>query len=96
MTTQPIDVRHAPEHNRFEVRLGDDLAELVYEQRPGTIAFLHTLVPDAFEGRGVGGALAKAGLDYAKAEELAVVPACSFVRAYIKRHPEYQPLVRQG
>jgi hypothetical protein len=95
-TSAAVDVVHNPAESRFEVRLGDDLAELDYRQDQNTITFLHTGVPDAFEGRGVGGALAKAGLEYAKAEKLAVVPRCAFVKGYIERHPEYQPLVRQS
>ena len=58
--------------------------------------FTHTGVPTALEGRGIGSALAKAGLEYAQAEGLAVVPLCSFIRAYIDRKPEYQPLVRKS
>ncbi len=95
-TPAPVDVVHNTAESRFEVRLGDDVAELAYQRGEQAIAFLHTGVPKAFEGQGVGGALAKAGLEYAKAEHLSVVPHCAFVKAYIERHPEYQPLVRRG
>jgi len=54
---------------------------------------LHTEVPPEHEGQGYGGALAKAALDYARAEKLRVIPTCPFVRAYVKRHPEYAALV---
>ncbi|MFP5504097.1 MAG: GNAT family N-acetyltransferase, partial [Candidatus Sericytochromatia bacterium] len=44
-------------------------------------------------GRGVGSQLAKAGLECARAEGLEVEPVCSFIAGYIRKHPEYRPLV---
>lgn len=87
-------VVHVPERNRFEARLSEEAAVLTYELRPGVIVFLHTVVPEAFEGRGVGGALARTGLDYAREQGLAVVPNCPFVKAWIERHPDYADLVQ--
>jgi predicted GNAT family acetyltransferase len=57
------------------------------------IVFTHTGVPESMEGTGVGSALAKSALDYAQDNHLLVLPLCPFIRSYIERHPEYQPLV---
>ena len=67
---------------------------LTYNQQGDTIYFIHTEVPPALEGKGVGGELAKAGLDYARANNLKVVARCPFVASYVKRHPEYGDLVQ--
>lgn len=91
--SMPAVVHDDAEH-RFEIRAGGQLAQLVYERRGGEIALVHTEVPPALEGGGYGGALAKAALEYARAEHLRVVPACPFVAAYIRRHPQYQELTR--
>jgi predicted GNAT family acetyltransferase len=32
-------------------------------------------------------------LDYARTQGLQVVPLCSFIAGYIRKHPEYQDLV---
>ena len=45
------------------------------------------------EGQGIGGTLARAALDFARAEKLKVVPMCQFIAAFIKRHHEYRDLV---
>lgn len=90
-----VPVRDNPAESRFEAQVGDDLAIAQYVRRPGQIAFTHTVVPTALEGRGIGSRLVRAALDHAKAEGLAVVPSCQFVAAYIRRHPEYQTLVAQ-
>lgn len=72
---------------------GDDKAILQYDLSPSRIAFLHTEVPESFRGPGIAGALARAGLEFAREQKLGVVPYCPFVRSYIKRHPEYEALV---
>lgn len=87
-------VRHHSEESRFEVTLDGQTAELTYRRVGDRIIFTHTGVPTVLEGKGVGSALARAGLEYAKAEGLNVRPLCPFVAAYIARHPEYRKLVR--
>jgi predicted GNAT family acetyltransferase len=89
----PEDVIRNEAENRFEVELNGALAQTQYVHRGRKILFTHTEVPPAFEGQGVGNALARAALDYAKREGLRVVPLCPFIAAFIKRHKEYQSLV---
>jgi uncharacterized protein len=98
MSSQPVTVTHEPEKHRFVAVHEGQTAELTYRggNSSGQIVFLHTSVPAALEGRGIGSALAKTGLEYARANHLEVVPLCSFVRGYIERKPEYQPLVHRS
>jgi uncharacterized protein len=86
-------VRHNTELDRFELSLHGETAVLEYRETPQTIAFLHTIVPEKIERQGIGSLLAKAGLDYAREKQLRVQPDCTFVAAYIERHPEYQDLL---
>jgi uncharacterized protein len=88
-----LDIQHVP-GERFEVEMeGGAKALLQYHRSRERMVFLHTEVPQAFAGMGVGGKLAKAGLDFARAEGLKVVPRCPYIAAYIEKHPEYQDLV---
>jgi len=83
-----------PEQNQFEGRLdGRVVAHSEYELAPGVITFLHTEVDPAFEGRGIGGALASDALDDVRARGLRVVARCPFIAAYIRRHREYRDLL---
>lgn len=82
------------DENRYELRLGEDVAVVDYRLVGKTILFWHTGVPDAFAGMGVGGRLAKFALDDAVARGLRIEAQCPFIAAYIKRHPEYQPHTR--
>ena len=81
--------------HRFELEAEGHTAVSEYHRRNGTIVFTHTEVPLQLEGKGIGNALAKSALDYARSEGLRVVPRCRFIAAFIKRHPEYQDLVEQ-
>ncbi len=53
----------------------------------------HTVVDDAYEGRGFGSALARGVLDDIRDRGRRVVPVCPFVAAYVRRHPEYADVV---
>ena len=88
-----IEVVNNPAAGRFEVRIDGALALAEYYVRGRTITFTHTEVPPGLEGRGIGNALARTALEHARAEGLRVVPLCRFIAAFIRRHPEYQPLV---
>jgi predicted GNAT family acetyltransferase len=87
----------SPVHNtdaaRFEIERNGHLAVLEYEFQGGKMLFMHTGVPSALERQGIGSRLARAGLDYARTQGLQVVPLCSFIAGYIRKHPEYQDLV---
>ena len=88
-----IEVAHNPVAARFEARVGGGLARADYRLADGRMVIYHTEVPVAYEGRGIAARIVRAALEHARAEGLKVVPACSYVRAYLRRHPEYQPLV---
>jgi predicted GNAT family acetyltransferase len=94
--SEPITVVNNEAEHRFEARLGEDVAFTEYRLHDGTITLPHTVVPEAFSGRGVGGQLATAALGYAREQGLEVIPLCSFIAAYITKHPEWHDLVQAG
>jgi hypothetical protein len=86
-------VTHDPGRSRFEYRAGSSVAELVYRRRGERMVLVHTGVPEALEGGGVGGLLVRAAVGYAAGEGLTVVPACPFARDWLDRHPDVAALV---
>jgi predicted GNAT family acetyltransferase len=92
--SEQVAVVDNPGESRFEARTPEGLALLTYERREGRLFLLHTEVPDALEGRGVGSQLVRTALDQARTEGARVVPYCAFVQAYLQRHPEYRELVQ--
>lgn len=88
-----VEVINNQDLGRFEAHLGDAVAFTEYRLQPDGILFPHTEVPAAFEGRGVGGALVRAGMAFAREKGLLVKPECPFVAGYLRRHHEYDDLV---
>jgi len=82
-----------PAKNRFEYEVEGRTAFVDYRRSPGVVALTHAEVPTELEGRGVGSFLVRGTLDLIRATGDKVVPACSFVAAFIRRNPEYQDLV---
>jgi predicted GNAT family acetyltransferase len=94
MAENTIVVENNSPAQRYEALVDGHRSTLQYRLEGDQITYLHTEVPAALEGRGIGSALARAALEDARDRNLTVVPRCPFVREYIRRHPEYEPLVQ--
>jgi predicted GNAT family acetyltransferase len=81
-------VTHNEARGQFEIVLGDQKAVLQYRRTENSITLIHTEVPQASRGRGLGNQLIRAALDFAQFNQLKVVPVCPFVKAYLQKHPE--------
>ncbi len=97
MDDAPLEIRHNPSESRFEASVGgaeDTRAVLVY--RPvgdQVLDYASTRVPPAARGKGIAGKLVRYALDWARAEGYRIIPSCSYVEAWLARHPDYQDLV---
>ena len=89
----PKDLRAGPAEGRYAYPVEGGVAIADYIRRGDTLLVTHTEVPTALRGGGVGAKLVKALLDDVRAQGLKVVPLCSFVAAYIRRHPEMRDLL---
>ena len=88
MQTDHIAVIHNMDKHRFEITIDSFTAELNYRLYDDGIIFTHTGVPSPLEGRGLGRLLVKAGLQYARENNLKVQSLCWFVDKYMERHPD--------
>ena len=82
------DVQDDPGAGRFELTVDGHHAELVYVRSEGRLELVHTRVPDALGGRGLGGTLVRAALAVAERDGLAIVPTCPFARGWLEGHPD--------
>ena len=94
-TRGPVDVVYDAEATRFVAVLDGASSDafLDVDERDDHWALIHTEVPDALGGRGIGSALVRAALEHARAEGVRVNPRCSFVAGWLRRHPDHQDLV---
>ena len=84
-----MTVRHNEAEHRYELDTDHGLAIAVYREQGGRAIFTHAEVPPQEEGKGIASRLVRAALDDTRSRGLKIVPACSFVVAYVRRHPEY-------
>jgi len=89
----PLNIVHKPEICRFEVIVDGFHCEVDYLLDGHIVRMTHTGVPPQLEGRGIAAALVKTALTWVRARGYKVDPICSYVRIYIKRHPDWQDLV---
>lgn len=92
-----IELTDNTERHRFELRMGQEVAAFSeYNALKDALLFTHTEVAPAFEGKGLGGRLITFALDEVRKRGLHVIPACPFVAAFIRKHPEYLDLVTEA
>ncbi len=84
-----MDVKHNAAMSRYELPSAHGVAIAVYRQQGNVRVFTHTEVPQPDEGRGIGSRLVRAALDDTRRQGFGIVPACSFVADFVRRHPKY-------
>ena len=75
-------------HNRFDLGPGGESGELVYRLDGNRLVLIHTEVPEALRGRGLGGRLVRAAVDRAATESMTLVPLCPYAREWLISHPD--------
>ena len=88
-----IDIRHNAAAKRFEATIDRLLCRCDYRMHGNTMMLVHTEVAPQLEGRGYASMLVRAAFDHARDNGLDVLPVCSFVSAWARRHPEFDALL---
>lgn len=87
------DVVDDTEKHQFEISLDGEVAFAEYRLAEGVIILPHTVVPEAFEGKGIASRLARYAMQYARDHALKIIPVCPFMAGYMAKHPETHDLV---
>lgn len=88
-----ITIDHDAGLGRFSAVVHGHLCACDYRLRDGVMAITHTEVARELEGQGIAAELVRAALAHARENGLKVRPLCSYVQAYMRRHPEVQSLL---
>ena len=86
-------VVHNAEKSRFELVVDGQTVFAEYRIAGGLMTFYHTLTPPPLRGRGLAARVVQAGLEYARAQGLKVLPLCWYVSGHINEHPEFRDLL---
>jgi predicted GNAT family acetyltransferase len=87
------DIHHDPSRQRFETTVEGHLCTCDYQLRGDVLWVHHTGVPSPVGGRGIAAELVRATLAWAEEQGYRVQPSCSYVAAYMRRHPQTQKLL---
>ncbi len=88
-----LQITHNTSARRFEAMVDGQLCEASYRLKDGVMHIVHTGVPAALQGRGLAAELVVAALAHAREQGWRVRPVCSYVAAYMRRHPDTQDLL---
>jgi len=91
---EELEITNNESEKHFEVWVNGLPSKLDYIQDEDTFVITHVGVHPDLRGQGLAGRLTRAGLEYAKAKSLRVIPMCSYAAAYIRRNPQYIELTR--
>ncbi|WOP20030.1 GNAT family N-acetyltransferase [Raineyella sp. LH-20] len=93
-----VTVTRNDAEGRYEARVDGALAGFAeFQLATNLIVFSHTETLPAFEGKGVGSALAETALNDVRAEgDREVLAICPFINGWMHRHPDYLDLLYKG
>ena len=86
--SEATDVVDEPQHDRFRYTEDGVDAQLLYRAEGGKLILVHTEVPDALGGRGIGGRLVRAAAERAKRSGETVLPWCAYARKWLQDHED--------
>jgi len=90
-----FEIKQDTEKDRFVTYVEGYEAVVEYTLKDNVIDLYRTFTPPELRGKGVAGKLVKYALEYAKENNLKVIPTCSYVRGYIERHENYKELLAE-
>ena len=87
------NVVHEEENDRFVIYTEDNEAYVEYRMNDNKLNLYHTFTHPQLRGKGLAAQVVRAALEFAKENNLQVIPTCSYVHSFILKNDEYMDLV---
>lgn len=89
-----MKINHDKEAQKFSLTIDGKDSSVLYRMTANkTMDIYRTYVPPEQRNNGLAGKIVKAALDYAKENNLKVIPSCSYTDYFIKQNKEYKSLL---
>lgn len=85
-------INNIPIHN-FELFVKGERAFIDYKTKDNKFYLVHTEVPATLQGMGVAEALVEKTFNYIEQHNQKIVPLCTYIKIFLKRHPQWNRLV---
>lgn len=83
------------ENERFVIYVEGNEVYVEYTMKDNEINLYHTFTDPALRGKGLAAQVVRAALEFAKENNLKVVPTCSYVQSFFAKNEEYKELVAE-
>lgn len=93
MNYEEIELINNEDIHNFEMFVDDQRAFIDYKTKDNKIYLVHTEVPKELQGQGVAEALVEKTFNYIEKHKLILVPLCSYIQAFLKKHPAWDRLL---
>jgi uncharacterized protein len=87
------EVIHEKENERFVIYSEGNEVYVEYTMDTGILNLYHTFTDPALRGKGLAAQVVRAAFEFAKENNLKVIPTCSYVQAFAAKNDEYKDLV---
>jgi len=84
---------HEKENERFVIYTEGNEVYVEYTMTGKEINLYHTYTHPALRGKGLAAQVVRAALEFAKENNLRVIPTCSYVQSFITKNAEYKDLI---
>jgi predicted GNAT family acetyltransferase len=81
------------EAHNFEIFVDGERSFIDYQREGDIVYLLHTEVPEDQSGEGIAATLVENTFAYLEEQNLKAVPSCSYVKVFLRRHPEWNRVV---
>ena len=86
-------VIHEKENERFVIYTEGNEVYVEYTMTEEKINLYHTYTHPSLRGKGLAAQVVRAAFEFAKENNLKVIPTCSYVQSFIAKNDEYKKLV---
>ncbi|MBD1391701.1 GNAT family N-acetyltransferase [Mucilaginibacter glaciei] len=93
MNLSDIEIKNNEDIHNFEIFVDGQRAFIDYKAKDNKLYLIHTEVAAELQGKCVAEALVEKTFTYMEAHQLKLVPLCTYIQAYLKRHPEWNRLL---
>lgn len=89
-----MDIKQDKKNQEFVFDENGNKGHLKYNQlNSNVLDYQSTFIDEEIRGKGYGKALVKYALEYARENNLKIVPTCRMVSTYISRNDQYKDLI---
>ncbi len=90
-----MEIQHDIANQRFFTIVEGKEAYLQYLiVDKNVLNYYKTYVPNELRGKGIAGKIVEAAMNYARENNLKIIPTCSYVDTFIERHKNFEDLIK--